>query len=111
MYISPGGLDSAHANAAFISNLNADFGLPGVFVGGLITAGLIQWLQIKLFRWEKSVYTMTIYAFFIYAIWALNFGSVTSVLFVNGVIPIFILMWCIRALTAFFNLKTQPKST
>jgi oligosaccharide repeat unit polymerase len=109
MYISPGGLDSAHANAAFISNFNADFGLPGVFVGGLITAGFIQWLQIKLFRWEKSVYNMTIYAFFIYAIWVLNFGSVTSVLFVNGVIPIFILIWCIRALTAFFNLKTQAK--
>jgi len=108
-YISPGGLDSAHANAAFISNFNADFGLPGVFMGGLFTAMLIQWLQIKLFRKEKNVYTMTIYAFFVYAIWALNFGSITSVLLVNGVIPIFILIGCLKVLTAFFNLKrTSP---
>lgn len=107
LYISPQGLDSAHANAAFISNFHADFGLPGVFIGGLITAMAIQWVQVKLFRWEKSVYNMTIFAVFIYSIWALNFGSITSVLFVNGVIPVFLLIFGLKFLTSIFNL-TQP---
>ena len=109
LYISPRGLDSAHANAAFISNFHADFGLPGVFVGGLITAMAIQWIQIKLFRWEKSVYNMTIFAVFIYSIWALNFGSITSVLFVNGVIPVFLLIFGLKFLTSIFNLTKPTK--
>jgi oligosaccharide repeat unit polymerase len=108
-YISPGGLSSAHANAAFVSNFHADFGLPGVFIGGLITAMMIQWIQIKLLRWEKSIYNMSIFAVLVYSIWALNFGSITSVLLVNGVIPVFILIFCLKFLTAIFNLYKPKK--
>ena len=103
-YISPGGLSSAHANAAFLSNLNADFGLIGVFIGTPIIAMLMQGIQISLFRKEKNIYNMSIFAFILYAIWVLNFGSITSVLFVNGVIPIFIFIWLIKIITSFFNL-------
>jgi oligosaccharide repeat unit polymerase len=105
LYISPGGLQSAHANAAFLSNFNADFGLVGVFLGGLTVAMLMQWLQIKILRKEKNIYNMSIYAFILYAIWVLNFGSLTSVLFVNGIIPVFILIWGIKVLVSFINLS------
>lgn len=105
LYISPGGLQSAHANAAFLSNLNADFGLIGVFFGGLFAAMLMQWLQIKILRKEKNIYNMSIYVFILYAIWVLNFGSITSVLFVNGVIPVFIFVWGVKILVSFINLS------
>jgi oligosaccharide repeat unit polymerase len=98
LYISPWGLDSAHANAAFVSNFYADFGIPGVLIGGTITGALIQWIQIFLFRRQKSIYNMTIFAFSLYAIWVLNFGSLTSVLFVNGLIPIFIFVFVIKGI-------------
>jgi oligosaccharide repeat unit polymerase len=103
-YISPGGLVSAHANAAFLSNLNADFGLLGVFLGTPIIAMFIQGIQIHLLRNQKNIYNMSIFAFLLYAIWVLNFGSITSVLFVNGLLPIFIFMWGIKLVTSFFNL-------
>jgi oligosaccharide repeat unit polymerase len=104
LYISPGGVQSAHANAAFLSNLNADFGLLGVFFGGFIIAMIMQWIQIKILRKEKNIYNMTIFAFILYAIWVLNFGSITSVLLVNGVIPIFILIFSIKVLRSILNL-------
>lgn len=96
LYISPYGVESGHANAAFISNLHADFGLWGVLIGGVLTGTFIQGLQIHLTRQRKTVFNIALYSFMVYAIWALNFGSVTSVLFVNGVVPVFILIWMIR---------------
>ena len=83
--------ETGHANAAFISNLYADFALPGVLIGSFIIGILMQLLQIYIFRQPKTVLSITLFSFCIYAIWALNFGSVTSVLFVNGILPVLIL--------------------
>ena len=96
LYMSHGVVFSGHANAAFISNLHADFGLPGVLLGGVLVGFCVQCLQIYLCRKPKTILNMTLYAFLMYGVWVLNFGSVTSVLFVNGVIPVFILVWLIR---------------
>ena len=41
---------------------------------------------------------MTVFAFCLYAVWVLNFGSLTSVLFVNGLIPIFIFVFVIKGM-------------
>lgn len=99
-YISPGSpVETAHANAAFISNLYADFALPGVIIGSLLVGLLMQILQIYIFRQPKTVISITLFAFCLYAIWALNFGSVTSVLFVNGIIPVLVLYFIV---TKFF---------
>ncbi len=83
--------ETGHANAAFISNLYADFALPGVLIGSFLVGILMQLLQIYIFRQPKTVLSITLFSFCIYAIWALNFGSVTSVLFVNGILPVLIL--------------------
>ncbi len=90
-YISPNAPESGHANAAFLSNLHADFGVVGILFGGFLVGGMIQAFQIYTFRQQKTVYGIALYAFLVYAIWALNFGSVTSILFVNGMIPILFL--------------------
>lgn len=87
-YISPNAPESGHANAAFLSNLHADFGLAGVIFGGFFVGWMIQAFQIYTFRQKKTVYSMALYAFLVYAIWALNFGSITSILLVNGMLPI-----------------------
>lgn len=79
--------ETGHANAAFISNLYADFALWGVLIGSLLVGFFMQLLQIYILRQPKNVMSITLFAFCIYAIWALNFGSVTSVLLVNGIIP------------------------
>ncbi len=97
LYISPGGVQSAHANAAFVSNLHADFGFAGVLVGGFIVGFFIQALHVYLARQEKNVLNIATAAFIVYAIWVLNFGSITSVLIVNGVLPVFALVFAIRA--------------
>ncbi len=83
-FTSPDGLATGHANAAFPSNLYADFGLFGVVAGGVLVGALIQAIHISLSRRPKTVATVAIYSFLVYAFWVLNFGSVTSVLGTNG---------------------------
>jgi hypothetical protein len=82
--ISPDGLATGHANAAFPSNLYADFGLIGVLFGGVLVGALIQLVHVSLARRPKTVLTAALYSFMVYAFWVLNFGSVTSVLGTNG---------------------------
>lgn len=96
MFISPGGVPTAHANAAFVSNLHADFGMYGVLLGGLFCGLGMQGVHIFLVRSPKSMLNMATYAFMVYAIWVLNFASVTSVLLVNGMIPVLLLTWGIH---------------
>ena len=96
LYISPNGVQSAHANAAFVSNLHADFGLPGVVIGSFLVGFFVQFLQIYLARSEKTIFNVAVFSFVVYAIWVLNFGSITSVLIVNGVLPVFALVWLMR---------------
>jgi hypothetical protein len=99
LYQFPQGLPSGHANAAFISNLHADFGLPGVVLGGVLTGALMQGVQIWLARSAKTTFTIALYAFMMYAFWVLNFGSVTSVLGTNGVVAVLLMVWGMQMLT------------
>lgn len=91
LYISPHGVKSGHSNAAFTSNLYADFGLVGVVIGSILCGAAMQAVHIYLSRSKKSILYIALYSFMIYAIWVLNFGSITSVLFVNGVVPVILL--------------------
>ena len=103
LYMSPAGLPSGHENDAFISNFHADFGVVGVLLGGILTGILMQSLQIYLARNKKNILNIALYAFLVYAFWVLNSGSITSVLFVNGVLPVFVLAWAIRAAASFLR--------
>lgn len=104
-YVFPNNVVTGHENDAFISNLYADFGIAGVLVGGILVGVLMQGVQIRLLRSKKTVTNIAIFAFMIYAFWVLCYGSVTSVLFVNGVIPVIFLVWGIK----FFEKILGPK--
>lgn len=102
-YRYPQGLKTGHSNAAFQSNLHADFGPAGVIVGGFLIGMLMQGIQIYIFRKRKTVLNIALYSFMVYAFWVLNMGSVTSVLFVNGVLPVLILVLLFNGMERFFR--------
>lgn len=77
---------TGHANAAFLSNFFADFGVLGVSMGSFLVGSSIQYINIKLVRSRRDVMNVTIYAYLVYALWIINFGSLTSVIGTNGVI-------------------------
>ena len=54
--------ETGHANAAFISNLYADFALPGVLIGSFLVGILMQLLQIYIFRQPKTVLSITLFS-------------------------------------------------
>jgi len=103
MYQFPNGVETGHANAAFLSNLHADFGLVGVVLGSLLVGMIMQGIQIHLARQRKTVLAVALYAFMMYAFWVLNFGSITSVLGTNGVVAVLMMAWGVRALTRMFR--------
>lgn len=82
---------TGHMNAAFQGNLWADFGVPGVIVGGMAAGLMLQGAMIYLARQPKTIFNLALYPFMIYAFYVLNSGSITSVLLVNGVLPVLLL--------------------
>jgi hypothetical protein len=99
LYQFPNGVQTGHANAAFLSNLHADFGLAGVALGSLVVGMIMQAVQIHIARQRKTVLSAAVFAFMMYAFWVLNFGSITSVLGTNGVIAVLLMAWGMRVLT------------
>jgi hypothetical protein len=85
-YEYPGAQESISANAAFISDLNADFGLWGVIFGGVFTGFLMQAFHIYVFRRPKTVFTLACYSFLVPTFWLLNSTSLPIVLLSNGAI-------------------------
>jgi oligosaccharide repeat unit polymerase len=108
-YRYPTGVASGHSNAAFQSNLHADFGVVGVLLGGFLVGILMQGIQIYILRREKTVLNIALYSFMVYAFWVLNMGSVTSVLFVNGVIPVFLLVLLFNGMERLFGFATSAR--
>jgi len=82
---------SGHANAAFLSNLYADFGPYGSIVGSGVAGLIIQYINVCLVRSTRNVMTVTMYAYLVYTLWIINFGSLTSVLGTNGLLFIFLM--------------------
>jgi len=78
--------DSVSAPAAFIGYLNADFGLPGVLIGGILAGMVMEALHLWYVRQPKSVAVLTGYAFLVFAFLFLNLMSFTGVLAGNGVL-------------------------
>jgi hypothetical protein len=93
MYEDPTGLESVSDNAAFIADLNADFGMLGVLLGGILTGFIMQWFHIFAVRRKKTIITVALYAFLVYMFWFLNSTSLPIVLASNGVILICLISW------------------
>lgn len=83
-YIAPQGLETVSANAAFIGDLYANFGLFGVFFGSVVIGILVQGIQIHLLRDKKTVFNVAAYAFLMYEFSLLNILPFSSVLIFSG---------------------------
>jgi oligosaccharide repeat unit polymerase len=92
-YGYPIGLETVNANGAFIADLNADFGLLGVLLGGLLAGYLMQAMHIYLLRSRKTVSNIACYAFLVVAFWYLHSASLPIVLASNGTLLAFGVKW------------------
>ena len=102
-YMFPLGLETGNANAAFIGDLNANFGVIGVIVGGVFGGFLMQVVQIFLLRRQKTILNLAIYTFLIYAFAFLVQTSLPVTLLSNGVILALLLPWVIRGMEGFLR--------
>ena len=102
LYMAPGTISSVHANAAFIGNLNADFGLLGVVVGGFLAGVLMQTAQVYLLRQPKTIYNVTLYAFLMLKFSFICFTALLVVLLSDGVFISLGLAWAVQSLERVF---------
>jgi oligosaccharide repeat unit polymerase len=91
--VTVGYVESGLANAAFIADLYADFGMLGVFLGSCI-AGFALWVfQIFLERQPKTTLLMAVYAFACVAVTDLVGTSLFVVLMTGGVAVAMVMLW------------------
>lgn len=100
-YIFNTEISSGHANAPFLGNLNADFGLFGVLIGGVIAGIIMQILQVNIIRSNKTIVNISVYAYLVFAFWMLNSTSLPVVLLSNGVILVLFVPVLFGALNIF----------
>jgi len=93
VYAYPQGLESISANAAFIADLNADFGLWGVLLGGVFTGVIMQSMQIYVLRRPKTAATLAILSFLMVVFWFLNSTSLPIVLASDGAVLALAVGW------------------
>jgi oligosaccharide repeat unit polymerase len=89
----PGDSDTVSFNSAFIADLYADFGMPGVFFGGVLAGFVMQWFHIYTVRRKKTITTVALYSFLVFTFWFLNSTSLPIVLASNGAILVTALSW------------------
>jgi oligosaccharide repeat unit polymerase len=93
IYMTPGAIDTVHANGCFTGNLNADFGLPGVVVGGVIAGYLMQAISIYLFRRPKTIASLAAYAICMLSFGELSISPLPTALLSGGVTFALLLRW------------------
>ena len=96
LYETPNTADSVNANAAFIADLNADFGIWGVILGGVLTGFIMQSIQIYVFRRRKTVVSLAVSAFLVVTFWNLNSTSLPVVLASNGAVLAVLFGWALE---------------
>lgn len=79
-------IDYGSCNAAFIADANANFGLHGVLIEGVLVGFLLQAVQIFILRQPKTILSLALYAFLIVAFWILNSNSLQATLLSAGII-------------------------
>ncbi len=104
-------IESVHANGAFIGNLNADFGIVGVLLGGVLVGILVQGMQILLVRSRKTILNLVIWAYLILAFWKLHSTALPVVLVSEGVILILVLPRILRTGAEIFRPSTVQVAT
>jgi hypothetical protein len=92
-FLYPYGVESISANAAFIGDLYADFGMWGVLIGGVLAGFTMQCLHVYVIRQRKTVITLAVYAFLVVTFLTLHSTALPQILASNGVILIFLIAW------------------
>ena len=109
LYYDPS-LESIAAPAAFIGDLNADFGLWGVFLGGIAAGWIMQTFHFHVVKQGKSIVTLSCYAFLVFVFMNLSVGALPTALASGGALPVLFLTWVFGKLsryrTASFQLQT-----
>lgn len=85
-YAYPWAPETINANAAFIGDMNADFGILGVLLGGILAGFIMQFLSIYMLRKKKNILVMTQYSFLTFVFSKLCSTSLTFILLSGGVI-------------------------
>ena len=91
--IYPDALETGSAGGAFFADFYANFGLPGVVVGGVLLGAVMQSIQILLTRRRKTAASMAAYAFMFYAFYMTISRSLPTVLLSTGVIFVLGFWW------------------
>ena len=99
-FLYPYGIESISANAAFIADLYADFGIAGVLIGGGVAGFIMQALHIYVIRRRKTVITLAVYSFLVVTFFELNFTALPQILASNGAILIFLFAWAFESQSA-----------
>jgi hypothetical protein len=97
-YVYPNAPFSITANAPFLGNLNADFGMPGVLVGGVLDGMIIQAAQIYVVRRGKSALSLALYVNLAYGLGVINAGPLPIALLSSGPIFVLFLAWTMTTL-------------
>lgn len=106
-FMFPGRLDTGLSNTSFLGYLHADFGVPGILLGGALAGALMQGCQLWLTRRPKTVVTLAAYSYLLWVAWKVNSQSLTQIILSGGVIVILLLVGLLREGTAFFRLATS----
>jgi hypothetical protein len=81
------------ANAAFIGNLYADFGMPGVWLGSFLTGFILQSTQIFMMRHSKTAINLALYSFLCCTAWELISIPLPNVILGGGGALALLLVW------------------
>ena len=107
-FMFPNRVESGLANTSFIGYLHADFGVPGILLGGVIAGALLQSCQVWLTRRPRNMVTLAAYAYLLWVAWKVNSQSLTQIMLSGGVIVILLLVATLREGAAFLRTATMP---
>lgn len=98
LYMTDGrDLASISANGCFIGNFNADFGLPGVVVGGILAGFLMQMVYVYFCRKPKTVVSLAACAICMWAFGELVISPLPTTMLSGGVTFAFLLYWFFKS--------------
>lgn len=98
LYMTDGrDLASISANGCFIGNFNADFGLPGVFAGGVLAGFLMQTVYVYFCRKPKTVVSLVAYAICMWSFGELVISPLPTAMLSGGITFAMLLYWFFRS--------------
>lgn len=106
-YMFPEDIQSGTAPAGFVGNLYADFGLVGVFAGGLVAGAIMQAVQVHLMRRTKDVMTLAAHAVLYYSFLIVNLLALPEALLSGGIVLVLVLLWVLRVTETFARVATS----